>query len=212
MLGGNVEILKWLVRKHGCPISIRQDSRTGRLQSVQTSGGRSLVDLAMTGKPKLEVLRYLVMEKNLSVLDTKDPSLAPRTLEALLRAGVSRETAEASVSGEVVHVIDDYTEYSGTTLDDAVRKKCSVAHCERMFVVEGSKLTSSLSLSCSSLLVHHVLRTNHGLCLDPMRSSSLLPGVRQEHCRLPCMQGGLLGASNLSSLSVRVPACYVHAS
>lgn len=173
----------------------------------------------MTGKPKLEVLRYLVMEKNLSVLDTKDPSLAPRTLEALLRAGVSRETAEASVSGEVVHVIDDYTEYSGTTLDDAVRKKCSVAHCERMFVVEGSKLTSSLSLSCSclslscsSLLVHHVLRTIHGLCLDPMRSSSLLPGVRQEHCRLPCMQGGLLGASNLSSLSVRVPACYVHAS
>ena len=51
----------------------------------------------MTGKPKLEVLRYLVMEKNLSVMDTKDPSLAPRTLEALLRAGVSRESAEASV-------------------------------------------------------------------------------------------------------------------
>lgn len=116
-----MDILKWLVDKHGCPIATKQDARTGRLQSVQTSAGRSLVDLAMTGKPKLAVLRYLVMEKNLSVLDTKDPSLAPRTLEALLRAGVSRETAEASVSGEVVHVIDDLTEHSGTTLDDAVR-------------------------------------------------------------------------------------------
>lgn len=78
----------------------------------------------MTGKPKLAVLRYLVMEKNLSVMDTKDPSLAPRTLEALLRAGVSRESAEASVTGEVaVHVIDDHTEHSGSmTLDDAVSK------------------------------------------------------------------------------------------
>lgn len=124
VLGANVETLKWLVDKHGCPISINKDSRTGRLQSVQTSAGRSLVDLAMTGKPKLAVLRYLVMEKNLSVMDTKDPSLAPRTLEALLRAGVSRESAEASVTGEVaVHVIDDHTEHSGSmTLDDAVRK------------------------------------------------------------------------------------------
>lgn len=87
----------------------------------------------MTGKPKLAVLRYLVMEKNLSVMDTKDPSLAPRTLEALLRAGVSRESAEASVSresaeasvsGEVTHVIGDDQETQmsgGTTLDDAVR-------------------------------------------------------------------------------------------
>ena len=80
----------------------------------------------MTGKPKLEVLRYLVMEKNLSVMDTKDPSLAPRTLEALLRAGVSRESAEASVAtGEIVHVIqasdDQASSFDGTnTLDDAV--------------------------------------------------------------------------------------------
>jgi hypothetical protein len=87
---------------------------------------RSLIDLAMTGKPKLEVLRYLVMEKNLSVMDTKDPSLAPRTLEALLRAGVSRESAEASIApqGRVVHVItsdDQASSIDGTTtLDDAV--------------------------------------------------------------------------------------------
>jgi hypothetical protein len=119
VLGANVELVKWLVDKHGCPISIKQDPRTGRLQSLQTSAGRSLIDLAMTGRPKLAVLRYLVMEKNLSVMDTKDPTLAPRTLDALLRSGVSRESAEASVAGDVVHIIDDHTEYSGTTLDDA---------------------------------------------------------------------------------------------
>mmetsp|Transcript_1133 Transcript_1133/g.2114 ORF Transcript_1133/g.2114 Transcript_1133/m.2114 type:complete len:393 (+) Transcript_1133:1-1179(+) len=124
VLGGNVTTLQWLVDKHACPISMNRTS-TGRLQSVQTSAGRSLIDLAMTGKPKLEVLRYLVMEKNLSVMDTKDPSLAPRTLEALLRAGVSRESAEASIApqGRVVHVItsdDQASSIDGTTtLDDA---------------------------------------------------------------------------------------------
>lgn len=40
VLGGNVETLKWLVDKHGCPVSIKRDARTGRLQSVQTSAGR----------------------------------------------------------------------------------------------------------------------------------------------------------------------------
>lgn len=142
-----METLKWLVDKHGCPISIKQDVRTGRLQSLQTSAGRSLIDLAMTGKPKLAVLRYLVMEKSLSVMDTKDPSLAPRTLEALLRAGVSRENAEASVSGEVTHVIDDHTEHSGTTLDDAVRDKLLFMRCNGVRVI--------LELTCFALILAH---------------------------------------------------------
>lgn len=91
--------------------------------------GRSLLDLAMTGRPKLEILRYLVMEKKLSVLDTKDPSLAPRALDSLLRSGVSLPPSESitrspmdAIPGQpLIHVIDDLTEHSDTvTLDDAV--------------------------------------------------------------------------------------------
>jgi hypothetical protein len=83
----------------------------------------------MTGKPKLEILCYLVMDKKLSVLDTKDASLAPRALEALLRAGVAPRGNAAENPTEHVtcqpvdDVIDDHTEHSGTaTLDDAVSK------------------------------------------------------------------------------------------
>jgi Zinc finger, C3HC4 type (RING finger) len=54
------------------------------LQSVQTSASRTLLDLAMTGRPKVEILMYLIAEKGLSINDVKDPQLAPKTLETLL--------------------------------------------------------------------------------------------------------------------------------
>lgn len=120
VLGGSIETLKWLVDAHCCPIAIKKDSRTGRMQSVQTSSMRTLVELAMTGKAKLDILRYLVMDKNLSILDASDPKLAPRALEALLRAGVPKQSAEESISdGIMVRIIDDPSEHSSRSLDDA---------------------------------------------------------------------------------------------
>lgn len=160
VLGGNINILKCLVEKNLCPVAFKHDVHTGRLQSVQTSTGRSLVDLAMTGRPKLEILRYLVMEKKLSVLDTKDPSLAPRALDALLRSGaslpppesVTRIPMETFPGQPMVHVIDDLTENSDTvTLDDAVSSeivswisdhsnnvKLTIDHCQCILCYEKS--------------------------------------------------------------------------
>jgi hypothetical protein len=114
----------------------------------------------MTGKPKLEILSYLVMNKKLSVLDTKDPSLAPRALEALLRAGVSprgdvAENPKEYVTGQsVVEVTDDLTEHSGTaTLDDAVSKTVVYVFLEqyrtKMLVVSASGVTRVKGLPCS---------------------------------------------------------------
>ena len=56
-MGGNVELVKWLVEKEDCPLSVRRDPKSGMSYSVQTSAGRTLFDLAMTGKPKIEILR-----------------------------------------------------------------------------------------------------------------------------------------------------------
>lgn len=59
-----------------------------------------------------------MLEKSLSVLDTNDPTLAPRTLEVLLRAGVSLDQASSSPTvGNVVNVVED--DYSVSTIEDA---------------------------------------------------------------------------------------------
>eukprot|EP00540_Astrosyne_radiata_P018006 CAMPEP_0116868110 /NCGR_PEP_ID=MMETSP0418-20121206/27001_1 /TAXON_ID=1158023 /ORGANISM="Astrosyne radiata, Strain 13vi08-1A" /LENGTH=343 /DNA_ID=CAMNT_0004504017 /DNA_START=184 /DNA_END=1216 /DNA_ORIENTATION=+ len=114
VMGGNLSILKWLVETHSCPIVVKSGRRVG---SVQTSEERSLVDLAMTGKPKLDILRYLIMEKNLSIKDTKDPNLAPKTLEVLLRAGV---VTSPPTTTHPIHMIEaDTSEASQTTIEDA---------------------------------------------------------------------------------------------
>jgi len=89
VMGGSLTLVKWLVESHACPLSVKIDIKTGRLMSIQTSSGRSLIDLAIAGKPKLDILRYLILEKDLSVLDAKDSTLASRCLETLLRSEAS---------------------------------------------------------------------------------------------------------------------------
>lgn len=83
VMGGNLLLLRWLVETHACPITAHRS--TSRKNSILTSSGRSMMDLAMTGRPKLDILQYLAAEKNMSVLETKDPKLAQTTLDAFLR-------------------------------------------------------------------------------------------------------------------------------
>lgn len=116
-MGGNVELVKWLVDKEDCPLSVRQDPKSGMLYSVQTSARRTLIDLAMTGKPKIDILSYLI-QKNLSVLDTKDPRLAPKTLQTLLGAGFRFEKKDGDL--ESFSLVEAHETMSVATLDDAV--------------------------------------------------------------------------------------------
>jgi len=85
VMGGNIDIVKWLIEAHGCPIFMKRRPHSADLQSLQTSKKRTLMDLVMNGRPKIEVLAYLV-GKNLSVTDTDDPNLASKTLQTILRA------------------------------------------------------------------------------------------------------------------------------
>ena len=117
-MGGNLKLVKWLVEVQGCPISVKVDPKSGIPLSVQTSGHRTLIDLAMTGKPKIDILSYLV-RKNLSVLDTKDPNLAPKTLQILMMAGFRFEISDREGENDSIQVVDQ-CESSVATLEDAV--------------------------------------------------------------------------------------------
>lgn len=59
-MGGSIDLVKWLVDKQCCPISSKKDPKTGKFLAVKTSADRTVVDLAMTGKPKIEILMYLI--------------------------------------------------------------------------------------------------------------------------------------------------------
>jgi len=120
VMGGSLELVHWLVEGNGCPISVNHDPKCGRLLSVQTSASRTLLDLAMTGRPKIDILMYLV-QKGLSVQDVKDPSLVPKTFESLLKTGFPVQ----KIMTENANLIDSYEE-SLTTTEDV----CALC-CER---------------------------------------------------------------------------------
>jgi len=109
VMGGNLDLVKWLVDAHGCPLSVKRNPVSGALQSIQTSNSRTLMDLAMTGRPKIDILQYLV-SKNLSISDTNDPLLAAKTLEALMSPGnqsFGALTSSGSGCDESVATVDD---------------------------------------------------------------------------------------------------------
>jgi hypothetical protein len=126
VMGGNLDLVKWLVEVHDCPIAVRKDDKSGTLLSIQTSKRRTLIDLAMTGKPKIDILGFLV-GKNLSVLDTKDPTLAPKTLQTLMSAGYrfERKDADGENSDIESHIFSHPSDSSvTTTIEDACMLCC----------------------------------------------------------------------------------------
>jgi hypothetical protein len=128
-MGGNLQLLRWLVETHACPIVLKRDHKTGRMLSLQTSTNKSLIDLAMTGKPKLDILQYLIVNHNMSLQDSTNPKLAPRTLEALLRAGITLQGTREADMGEPPHEIHSVADDS-VTMDDAVSVGTGSLHNE----------------------------------------------------------------------------------
>ena len=75
-----------MVEGHLCPISATVDPKTHQPLSVQTSERRTLMDLAMSGKPKYDILTFLI-QKGLSVSDARNTQLASKVLENMLKSG-----------------------------------------------------------------------------------------------------------------------------
>lgn len=90
VMGGSLSLLKWLVDDHCCPLrSLRVGGRRqsrGTYLPILTSRGRSLLGIAMENR-NLEIVRYLVADKNMSLTDEKGLTIETmiQTLEAALR-------------------------------------------------------------------------------------------------------------------------------
>ena len=156
-MGGNVDLVKWLVEKEDCPLSVRQDPKSGIHYSVQTSARRTLIDLAMRGRPKIEILSFLI-QKNLSVLDTKDPRLAPKTLQTLLGAGFRFEKKDGR-EVESFSLVESSDQMSVATLDDAVSSSDICCCCLGSLRAHIRNLSSLPCMLFSFLhyLVYHLL-------------------------------------------------------
>mmetsp|Transcript_51065 Transcript_51065/g.123215 ORF Transcript_51065/g.123215 Transcript_51065/m.123215 type:complete len:595 (+) Transcript_51065:62-1846(+) len=129
VMGGSLELVKWMVESHSVPLSVK--TKNGIPLSVETSKSRTLMDLAMTGRPKIDVLGYLV-SKNLSVVDSKDPSLAPKTLQTLLRVGHHSEKGLPSIS-DIVDASGDLSSLISQSSHDSVAsiENACIICCEK---------------------------------------------------------------------------------
>ncbi len=116
--GGNLEIVHWLMDEHFCPIKVvrtgsNKNSRQGSGYDVPilTSKGRSVLAIALQGL-KVDILRYLVVEKGVSVYEMKDLKYSLQALEAVLHAFPDR-FANLAQNGLVSPRWDNRT-YSGS--------------------------------------------------------------------------------------------------
>ena len=91
VLGGSLKALRWLVDDNCCPIkSVRVSGKTkdnaSKYTAIVTSRGRSLLSIAMETN-NTEIVRYLVVEKRLSIATDKGitPAMLIRNLDLALR-------------------------------------------------------------------------------------------------------------------------------
>ena len=90
--GGNSNIVRWLMDDHFCPIKLIRTGSGKRAKRgmtgdvpILTSKGRSVMTIAMASL-QIDILRYLVIERDVSVYESKDLRTSLRALEAALQA------------------------------------------------------------------------------------------------------------------------------
>jgi hypothetical protein len=90
--GGNLDIVRWLVEDHFCPIKVVRAGGGGKPkrggsadQLILTSKNRSVLTIAMAGL-SVDIMRYLVVDNNVSIYDAKDLKSSLRAFEAVLLA------------------------------------------------------------------------------------------------------------------------------
>jgi hypothetical protein len=82
VLGGSLNLLKWLVEENCCPIKslrVSGSGQSGTYTPIVTSKGRSLLGIAMENR-RVDIIRYLVVRKGISLAGEQDI-----TFEMLLR-------------------------------------------------------------------------------------------------------------------------------
>jgi len=87
ILGGNLNLTKWLVDVKCAPLhksSKKSRCKGPRDGTLTTSKGKTILELAIVSN-NIDVVRYLVCDKNISILSYKDIGTALITLDAALK-------------------------------------------------------------------------------------------------------------------------------
>jgi len=90
--GGNIDLVRWLMEDHFCPVKVIRTSTAKKPKkggspdfAILTSKNRSVLSIAMEGL-HVEILRYLVVDNNVSIYEAKDLTVSLRAMEAVLLA------------------------------------------------------------------------------------------------------------------------------
>jgi hypothetical protein len=90
--GGNIDLVRWLMEDHFCPVKVIRTATGKRPKKggspdfpILTSKNRSVLGIAMESL-HVEIIRYLVVDNNVSIYESKDLKVSLRALEAVLLA------------------------------------------------------------------------------------------------------------------------------
>lgn len=74
VLGGNLKLVKWLVKERYCPLTVQGKTNRGKKSMetpILTNKGRSPLSIAMLHQ-KMDLVRFLVAEAGVSLFTEKD--------------------------------------------------------------------------------------------------------------------------------------------
>jgi hypothetical protein len=111
VLGGSLDLLKFLVDDNCCPIKsvrVAGSGSSNKYTPIVTSKGRSLLGIAMEIE-NLSILRYMVVEKRFKLSGEKDitPELLLRNLEKLLRLSPEESFVGIAAAHETILAFDE---------------------------------------------------------------------------------------------------------
>jgi hypothetical protein len=117
--GGNIDIVRWLTEDHFCPVKVIRTGSGARPKKggspdfpILTSKNRSVLSISMESL-HVEILRYLVVDNNVSIYESRDLKVSLRALEAVLLA-LPGGFRDHNRGDEFVHRWDDAV-YDGET-------------------------------------------------------------------------------------------------
>ncbi|GAX25274.1 hypothetical protein FisN_5Lh358 [Fistulifera solaris] len=89
--GGNLDVVRWLVEDHFCPIKqvqqtgLNRASKRGEGALMTTSKGRTVLSIALEGL-QIDILRYFVVDCRMSLHGVADLKTVLKALEATLQS------------------------------------------------------------------------------------------------------------------------------
>eukprot|EP00978_Attheya_sp_CCMP212_P003773 scaffold8023_cov54-Attheya_sp.AAC.1 len=122
VLGGNVDLVRWLVDEHCCPISYQLTrGNRSRVNLICTSKGRSMLSMSMETQ-NIGLVRYLVAEKNLSMTtameEGKCGELFRRNALPMLEKAMRLLPANALSNSVPCHGNSENNSNGGTSFDE----------------------------------------------------------------------------------------------